>query len=75
MEFQLKAKDCPFCGGTGKREDSLLDEDIKCDHSFNKIDYSSLLTTIEDTKRLLKEQRQIAKKMKKVMEATKNAIC
>ena len=75
MEFQLKAKDCPFCGGTGKREDSLLDEYIKCDHSFKEIDYSSLLTTIEDTKLLLKEQKQIAKKMQKAMEKAKNGIC
>ncbi|WP_462104509.1 hypothetical protein [Campylobacter concisus] len=72
MRFYLKPKYCPYCGGTSFDDSKILFiENMKCDHSFSEEDYFALIVTIEDTKKTLKYQKFILKKMQKAMNASK----
>lgn len=63
----FKEKDCPFCyeGGTDDRDNSFKK---KCDHSFTEIEYSATLCAISDMEKQLKENRKMARRMKKIIE-------
>lgn len=63
----FKEKDCPFCygGGTDDRDNAFRK---KCDHSFTELEYSATMCTIADMENQLKENKKVARKMKKIIE-------
>ena len=72
MKFYLKSKYCPYCGGTSIDDSKfLIIENKECDHSFSEEDYFALITAVEDTKKILKYQKFILRKMQKAMNTSK----
>jgi len=68
--YYFKEKDCPFCdGGQGSDDRSNLRD--KCNHAFTVIEHNAILCAIDDMKREIKKNLQIAKKMRKIMDAKK----
>ena len=68
----MKSKYCPYCGGTSIDDSKfLIIENKECDHSFSEEDYFALITAVEDTKKILKYQKFILRKMQKAMNTSK----